>query len=424
MRGLIIVVVSSIFWVSCQSSDTTDGTTLKDTSNIDSTVTNVATQYGYCMDSFNIDSNIVQSNQTVSHFLPDYGITFLDIHQMVEASEGIFDFKKIKADKKYYVISTNDSTHRPVSFIYLCDAIEYVQVTFGDSITVQRIQKPIDTLINMAGGVIESSLWNAFIDNGLSPALVSEYAKLYAWTIDFFGVQKGDFFKVIYEEKFVEGRSVGIGEVKALLFNHGGNDYYCLRYENDTLGGLGYFDEKGESMKKALLSAPLKYRRISSRFSHRRLHPIKRVYRPHHGVDYAAPTGTPVVATGDGTVTFAARAGGAGKMVKIKHNVGRILTKYLHLSKYGKGIRKGTKVKQGQVIGYVGNTGLSTGPHLDYRVYINGKAVDPLGIDIPTLDPIPADHMEQYLRVITPLKDQLDQIKLTPAQSKKDEELS
>ena len=150
------------------------------------------------------------------------------------------------------------------------------------------------------------------------------------------------------------------------------------------------------------MSAPLKYRRISSRFSHRRLHPIKRVYRPHHGVDYAAPTGTPVVATGDGTVTFAARAGGAGKMVKVKHNVGRILTKYLHLSRYGKGIRPGVKVKQGQVIGYVGNTGLSTGPHLDYRVYINGKPVDPLGIDIPTLDPIQLviwiNILKQYIR--------------------------
>ena len=167
------------------------------------------------------------------------------------------------------------------------------------------------------------------------------------------------------------------------------------------------------------MSAPLKYRRISSRFSHRRLHPIKRVYRPHHGVDYAAPTGTEVVATGDGTVTFAARAveRGNGRAAY----VGRIPTKYLHLSRYGKGIRpQGVQV---QVIGYVGNTGLA-GPHLDYRVYINGKPVDPLGTDIPTLDPIPEDHMQQYLRVITPLRDSLDQIQLQPIKPSVEEEVT
>ena len=368
------------------------------------------TIHGFSIHKYFIDSNVVEPNQGLSHLLPKYGVSQKAVFEIASNFNETFDFRRIKPNKKYYVIQKRDSLRTPVCFIYELNAIEYVTINFMDSINVKRYKREITTVIKKAGGIIESSLWNAFIKKELSPALVMEVAKLYAWTIDFFGIQKGDSFKVIYEAKYVNNQFIGIGEIKAFLFSHRGNNYYSFRYEKDSLDEFGYFDEKGESMKKALLSAPLEYKRISSKFSNRRLHPITRKYRPHHGVDYAAPTGTDVVATGDGTVTFAATSGGAGKMVKIKHSVGNILTKYLHLSRYGKGIKKGTFVKQGQKIGEVGNTGMSTGPHLDYRIYINGKAVDPLGIDIPTLDPITTQNMDDFLEVINPIKDNLDAI--------------
>lgn len=375
-------------------------------------IIDTTTIYGYSINDYIIDSCTVKANQGLTHLLPKYGISQQTIFNIANASKDIFDFRKIKPDNRYLMILEKDTVQTPVCFVYELNAIEYLVVQLKDSIKVAKFKREITTEIKMAGGTIESSLWNAFINKKLSPALVMEVAKLYAWTIDFFGIQKGDSFKVIYQAKYVGSQFIGIGEIKAFLFHHRGNDFYSFRYENDTLDKFGYFNEKGESMKKALLSAPLEYKRISSKFSNRRLHPITRKYRPHHGVDYAAPTGTPVVATGDGRVTFAARSGGAGKMVKIKHTVGNILTKYLHLSKYGKGIKKGAFVKQGQVIGLVGNTGMSTGPHLDYRIYINGKAVDPLGLDIPTLDPISKDKLKEFLSVIEPVKRQLDSISL------------
>ena len=371
-----------------------------------------STIYGFSPIQFIIDSNVVQPNQGLSHLLPKFGVSQGLVYRIATNFNDVFNFKKIKPGNQYFMIRLRDSIKTPNCFIYEISDIDYLLIELNDTINVRTFKRKIKTEIKTAGGTINTSLWNAFISNDLTPALVMEVAKLYAWTIDFFGVQKGDSFKVLYEAKYVSTKFIGIGEIKAFLFSHRGRDFYAFRYESDSLDQFGYFNEKGESMKKALLSAPLEYTRISSKFSNRRLHPITRKYRPHHGVDYAAPTGTDVVATGDAIVTFAGRSGGAGKMIKLKHSVGKIVTKYLHLSKYGKGIKKGAFVVQGQKIGEVGNTGMSTGPHLDYRVYINGKAVDPLGIDIPTLDPITKENMDAFLNVISPIKNRLDSISL------------
>lgn len=371
-----------------------------------------STLYSYRVKDYKIDSGVVKQNQGLTHILPKFGISQSTIFDIAKDFDSIFDVRKILPDKKYYMICNKDSTNSPVCFIYEKTAIESVLFNFKDSLSVKIIRKPIDIKIKSAGGEINSSLWNAFIENDLSGALVMEVAKLYAWTIDFFGIQKGDNFKIIYEAKYVENKFIGIGEIKAILFNHRSKDFYSFKYDVDTLKGFAYYNEEGQSMKKALLSAPLEYVRISSKFSNSRLHPIKKVYRPHHGVDYAAPRGTDIVATGDGVVTFAGTSGGAGKMIKIKHTIGNILTKYLHLYKYAKGIKKGAYVKQGQKIGEVGSTGMSTGPHLDYRIYINGKAVDPLGIDIPSADPISKKELNAFKSDIKDIKTQLDNIAL------------
>lgn len=368
--------------------------------------------YGYNVNEFFIDSGMVQANQSLTHILPQYGINQATIFKIAEEFDSIFDVRKIKPNHPYYVFCTQDSSRTTKCFIYEKNAIEYVVFNFEDSLNVFVGEKEVIVEQKEAGGVITSSLWNAFIDNDLSPALVMEVAKLFAWSVDFFGIQKGDYFKVMYEAKYVDGEFVGIGNVNAALFNHMSKDNYVFRYQTDSLG-IAYFTEDGGSMKRALLSAPLEYTRISSKFSHKRFHPVHKYYRPHHGVDYAAPIGTEVVATGSGKVIFAGWAGDAGRLVKIQHATGDIVTKYMHLSKFGPGIKKGASVIQGQKIGEVGSTGASTGPHLDYRIFIKGAPVDPLSIDIPTSDPLKDSALVKYLEYIKPVKLQLDAITAT-----------
>jgi murein DD-endopeptidase MepM/ murein hydrolase activator NlpD len=221
-------------------------------------------------------------------------------------------------------------------------------------------------------------------------------SEIYAWTIDFFGLQKGDRFKVIYEEEFIGEESVGIRRVHAAQFEHAGSSIYAIPFIQDSV--MSFYDTTGASLRKAFLKAPLRYSRISSRFSGARRHPILKIVRPHHGVDYAAPIGTPVVAIGDGRVTSTTYEGGAGRMVRITHN-SVYSTAYLHLSRFGPGIAPGVYVKQGQVIGYVGSSGLSTGPHLDFRFYRNGSAVDPLKVEAPPVNPVAPEAMDQFGKI-------------------------
>ena len=377
--------------------------------------------YGLDVEEFFVDSGLVQPNQGLTHILPNYGISQTTIFKIANDFDSIFDVRKIKPNHPYYVFSSKDSNKRTKRFIYEKNAIEYVVFNFEDSLNVFVGRKDVEIRAESAGGVITSSLWNAFIDNDLSPALVMEFSKLFAWSIDFFGIQKGDYFKVMYETKYVEGENIGVGNVNAVLFNHMGKDHYVFYYEADT-ADLGYYTENGESMKRALLSAPLEYSRISSKFSHKRFHPVHKYYRPHHGVDYAAPTGTEVVATGTGKVIYAGWAGDAGRLVKIKHTTGDMVTKYMHLSKFGPGIKKGASVMQGQKIGEVGSTGASTGPHLDYRIFIHGKAVDPLKIDIPSSDPLEDSALVEYLEYIAPIRLELDGIEAKKTQAQQVDE--
>ncbi len=372
-------------------------------------------EYGFNYHDYVVDTNRVKKNEGLTHILPKYGIGAGTIFQIAENFDSIFDVRKIKPNHLYTAFQAKDSTNRLLKFVYKKDAINYVVFDFEDSLNVYLGQKEVIVKEKMAGGIVTSSLWNAFMDQDLSPALVGKVTKLYAWSIDFFGIQKGDYFKVIYEAKYVDDEFVGVGKVKSVLFNHLDKDRYFFIYQRDTMPE-SYFSEEGESMKRALLSAPLEFTRISSKFSHRRLHPVFKYYRPHHGVDYAAPMGTEVVATGNGVVTFAGWAGQAGRLVKIKHTTGDIETKYMHLRRFAKGIKKGVHVSQGQKIGEVGSSGASTGPHLDYRIYINGKAVDPLSIDIPTVDPLKDSALIEYKSYIAPIKVKLDNIAVDTTQ--------
>tara|TARA_B110000858_G_scaffold60282_1_gene70165 strand:- start:2584 stop:3843 length:1260 start_codon:yes stop_codon:yes gene_type:complete len=366
---------------------------------------------GFSLENFKVDSSSVKNGFSFSEILQSLNVPYKKIYSLGNDFKEIYDLRKIYQGDKYYTIFNSDS-NKFSNLIYQHSLTEKVVMSFLDSLNIIIIKSPIEIRIKKASGTITSSLWQSFIDNKLSPALVSKVASLYAWTIDFFDIQSGDNYKIIFESKYVENKFIGVGNIKAVLFNHKGRDFYAFRYLSKSKKVESYFTDSGESMQRALLSAPLEYVRISSKFSNRRLHPIKKVYRPHHGVDYAAPSGTDVVSTGDGKVIFAARSGGAGNMIKIKHSFGNVVTKYLHLLRFEKGIKVGKYVEQGQKIGEVGSTGLSTGPHLDYRVYINGKAKNPLKLNIPSKDPIAENLKSKYSLDIANIKATLDSIKM------------
>ncbi|MFA8449187.1 MAG: peptidoglycan DD-metalloendopeptidase family protein [Bacteroidales bacterium] len=366
-------------------------------------------EWGMNIDSLKIQNGIVEKNQFLSELLQEYGVDYGVIDRMAKKSRDVFDVRKIRAGKPYAIISSvEDTLSKPLYFVYEPNKIDYVIYGLTDSLDIVCGEKPVQTRIMKSSGQIESSLWNAMVDNNTDPAMANELSEVFAWTIDFFGIQSGDFYKVIYEQKFVKDEPVGLGKIIAANFNHYGDNNFAFWFESDSTDG-SYYDDKAGSLRRSFLKAPLKYKRISSRFSNSRLHPKLKIRRPHHGVDYAAPTGTPVHAVGDGTVIKAKYSGGGGNMVKIKHN-GTYSTAYLHLSKYGKGIRSGKRVKQGDVIGYVGSTGLSTGPHLDFRFYRNGVALNPLKVKSPPAKPVAEASVPKYNLLKDSLKNELSLI--------------
>jgi murein DD-endopeptidase MepM/ murein hydrolase activator NlpD len=358
-------------------------------------------KYGFPVDSFLIEEGTIRPNQHLSHILNDFGIGMAVIDQLAKLSKEIFDVRRIRVGNNYSVFQTSDSLSEVRYFVYENSATDYYVFELFDSLKVYRGEKDVETRIQTAYGEIESSLWNTMKKNGLDPMLALRLSDIYAWTIDFFAIQKGDRFRVVYEELFVDSVSVGIGEIYAVQFDHYGKENYAFRFEQNERHE--YFDKDGNSLRRAFLKAPLEFARISSGFSNSRMHPVLRIARPHHGVDYAAPTGTPVKSIGDGTVvTRAYQANGGGNYLRIKHN-SVYTTVYMHLHGFAPGVTQGARVKQGQVIGYVGSTGLSTGPHLDFRVFKNGTPIDPLRMEAPPAEPV---HKERLLEFIT-LKDSL-----------------
>ncbi len=350
--------------------------------------------YGVNVDSLSVFKEKINRNEFLADILLRYNVDYPAIDKLARETREIFDVRKIRYGNYYSVLMTRDSVPRTRYFVYEISPVDYVIYELGDTITAARGAKQIEITIDTATGIIESSMWNAMIDNNTNPNLANELSEIYAWTIDFFGIQKGDNYRVIYENQFVDGEAIGIGTVLGANFNHYGDDHFAFYFIQDSAGD--YFDENANSLRRTFLKAPLRYKRISSKFSYSRMHPILKYRRPHLGVDYAADRGTPVVSIGDGVVVFAKwDNGGGGRAVKIKHN-GTYTTLYMHLSKYGKGIASGVKVKQGQIIGYVGASGLATGPHLDFRVYRNGKPMDPLQMESPPALPVDTANIEKF----------------------------
>lgn len=342
--------------------------------------------FGLPIDSFELISSKVEKNQTFSDILSQSNISQGVINQLVDSAQAVFNLRAIREGQPYHLFFKTDSIRKLHYFVYQMDKINYVRFSLQPIIKVEKGRRKVKTDTVSAEGVITSSLWNTMKNSGINPMVALQMSDIYAWTIDFYGLQKNDRFKVIFTTQSIDSVVVGIERILSCQFNHSGKDFYAFYFVQDSLKG-DYFDEKGESLRRAYLKAPLKFSRISSGFSNARLHPVLKIRRPHHGVDYAAPKGTPVMTIGDGKVVSMSWDGGYGRRVVIRHNSNH-KTGYAHLSGYAKGLKQGGFVKQGDIIGYVGSSGLSTGPHLDFRFYENDKPVNPLTVESPPAIPI------------------------------------
>ncbi|MDO4758257.1 MAG: peptidoglycan DD-metalloendopeptidase family protein [Rikenellaceae bacterium] len=353
--------------------------------------------YGIDADSYILETGEVESGQTVGGILGRYGISAQLIDKLDKATREVFPLRNIRPGHKFTAFLQQDSlgAGRLDYLAYEQNVAQYVVFGFvNDSVTITKGEKPTTVKRTKKSAVIESSLWGAIMEAELPYALAAEMEDIYQWTVDFFGIQAGDDFTVIYDEKFIDDTvSIGIGRVWGAKFNHGGKTLYAIPFRQGDK--LQYWEADGGSLRKNILKAPLKFTRISSGFSYSRLHPVHKVRRPHTGVDYAAPSGTPVRAVADGVVTFRGWGGGGGNTLKIKH-AGNLVTGYLHLRGFAKGIHVGSRVQQGQLIGYVGSTGTSTGPHLDYRIWKNGTPINPLKVPQEPTEPISKANREKF----------------------------
>ena len=350
---------------------------------------------GIMVDSFNVEHGTIASGQTLGALLLNNGVNNRVHAALPRLNVDGFTVKSIRAGKPYIMFRQPDSIGSLAYFVYQHSPIGYYVFDLRDTLRVYPYNREITTVQRVAQAEISSSLWQTISEAGLPPTLALDMSDVFAWAVDFFGIQKGDSFRVLYDELYADTLRIGIGSIYAAWFVHRGERFMAFRFEQDSVPS--YWDEHGQSLRKSFLKAPLRFSRISSRYSNSRLHPILKVYRPHTGVDYAAPAGTPVVAIGDGVVIEKGYNKAAGNYVKIRHN-SVYTTAYNHFSRFGAGIAQGKRVRQGDVIGYVGATGYATGPHLDFRFWMNGKPIDPLKVESPPTEPIKPDLMPAFVR--------------------------
>jgi murein DD-endopeptidase len=368
-------------------------------------------EFGFTLNNFKVINDTIKSGEIFSEILLKNNIEYARILEIVNTVRDTFNVRSLKAGKPYTILAKKDSTGQAEVFIYQHSKIQYTVIDFRDSIPVAHNKsKPVKTVIKKVSGVIRSSLTESMEKAGLSPYLAYKMEDIYGWSIDFYRLQKNDRYKLIYEQLYINDTvPVGIGEIKAAFFEYGDKPYYAFNYKIDSTAKLSdYYDDAAKTMKRQFLKAPVKVSRISSRYNlNRRIAFYGNKIRAHKGTDYAAPVGTQILSTANGVVTESRYAGGNGNYVKIKHN-GAYSTQYLHMSK--RLVRVGQRVSQGDVIGKIGMTGNTSGPHVCYRFWKNGVQVDPLRQQLPASEPMKKDKIPAYLKYIEPIKIQLDSI--------------
>jgi murein DD-endopeptidase MepM/ murein hydrolase activator NlpD len=353
--------------------------------------------------------SLVQPGQTLSKILLSHGLPTAMIQAVVRKSKNVFDVRKMRAGASYFTIKGSGSDTHPAYLVYEQNLYYYVVFKLDAPVNVFRGRKRVETKTRTISGVIEKSLIGSLNGHKFAYEIAVSLSEIYAWSLDFYRLQKGDHFKALLEEEYVGGKPVGLGKILAARFNHRGRDFYAFYFKQGAVGR--YYDERAYGLKKAFLNSPLKYSRITSRFSKGRFHPILKRLKRHIGVDYAAPIGTPVMSVGDGVVRESAYIKDLGRYVMIGHN-GVYATQYLHLSRFAKEIRPGLRVKRGDIIGYVGSSGLATGPHLEFRLFKNSRPVDPLKEDLPAIEPLGKAHLEKFQQLTAKRKEILDGVGL------------
>ena len=366
-------------------------------------------QFGYVLNDYHVVRDTVKRGDSFGTILEKNNLFYPQIYNIVQKVKRVYDIRKINIGKPYTILFSKDSLRKPEVFVYQPNLIEYVLVSLNDSLWAEKKSKAVKLVEFEAQGTITSSLSETMEEKKLSPLLSNELSEIYAWTIDFFRLEKGDNFKIIYTGKFVDDSIyVGLNRIHSAYFEHRKKQFYAIEFETDLERGIfEYFDEKGKNLRRAFLRSPVQFSRISSRYNLRRKIAYYGRVKPHLGTDFAAPVGTPIRATASGTVIKSGYTRGNGNYVMIKHNA-TYSTQYLHMKK--RGVKKGQFVRQGDYIGTIGMTGNTSGPHVCYRFWKNGKQVDPMREKLPEAKPISKDLKDKYLTYMKPIKMQLDSI--------------
>ena len=366
-------------------------------------------QFGYTLNNYHVVKDTVESGDSFGTILEKNNLFYPQIYNIVQKAKQVYDVRKINIGKPYTILFSKDSLRSPLLFVYQPNLIDYVLVSLTDSLWAEKKSKAVQLIDFEAEGTINSSLSETMEDQKLSPLLSNELSEIYAWTIDFFRLEKGDNFKIIYSAKYVDDSIyVGLNRIHSAYFEHRKKAFYAIEFETDPKRGIfEYFDEKGKNLRRAFLRSPVQFSRISSRYNLKRKIAYYGRVRPHLGTDFAAPVGTEIRATASGTVVKSGYTRGNGNYVTIKHN-GTYSTQYLHMKR--RGVKKGQFVRQGDYIGSVGMTGNTSGPHVCYRFWKNGRQVDPLRQKLPEAKPISQELKDKYLTYMKPVKQQLDSI--------------
>src|SRR5690554_4364585 len=353
--------------------------------------------FGLPVDDYRIENSTVKRNEFLSTILDRYQVDKVTVAKLVKASKPVFDVRNMAVNKPYTVFLSKDNPNKVDYFIYQPNAVDYIVYDLRDSVRVYKEMKSTRTSVETIGGTITNSLYEALQENGGDPDMAVYLSNIFGGVIDFYSIKKGDWFKIEYDRQYVENEAVGAIKIKSAIFSQNGKEYQAHYFQPEGSSEAHYYDENGNSLQRFFLKAPLKFSRITSRFSKSRLHPVQKVWKAHLGTDYAAPKGTPIIATGDGVVVDSRFTSANGNYVKIKHN-NTYSTQYLHMTKTA--VKRGQRVKQGQVIGYVGSTGLATGPHVCYRFWKNGVQVDPLRQNFQRTEPVSKEYMLTFQQEI------------------------
>ncbi|MEP2056326.1 M23 family metallopeptidase [Maribacter litoralis] len=400
------VILALTTMVSCKEGEVQKKDIAQDIGKIEKPVLNE--RFGFNLDEFHVKLDTIKYGDSFGELMQQHKVDYPKVAAISENFRDTFDVRKIRVGKPYVILQSKDTMAQAQVFIYENDPINYTVVDLRDTVKVYKEKNKVKYVQREVSGIIESSLSEAILQQGVDYNVTHNLANVYAWTIDFSRLQKNDKFKIIYNEKYINDTVyAGAEPIEAAYFQHNGKPIYAFAYENDSLRSLvDYFDENANNLRRTFLRMPVEYGRLSSRYNlKRRIKYYGYKIRPHKGTDYAAPIGTPIMATADGTVVESTRRGGNGKYVKIRHN-GTYSTQYLHMK--AQKVKKGEFVRQGDVIGWIGMTGNTGGPHVCYRFWKNGRQVDPLKEELPQAEPLHDSLKEDYFAYISTYKEQLD----------------